>query len=68
MQGRLDRNVTRSRHRVLALSVVTFGVFMVAAQIRSAVAKSDSSSVSSYKVTKLVGSKGPAGKRRTLTW
>jgi uncharacterized protein (TIGR03118 family) len=54
MQGQLDRNVTRSRHRFVALSILTFAVAMLAVQVRSTVA----ASVSSFKVVKLIGSKG----------
>jgi uncharacterized protein (TIGR03118 family) len=62
MQGRLGRHVAGSRQLVLALSILTFGVAMLAVQVRSTVAAS--SSVTSYKVDKLIGSKGSGGKMK----
>jgi uncharacterized protein (TIGR03118 family) len=60
MQGQLGRHVTRSRHRLVALSILTFAVAMVAVQIRSTFAEKMSSAdkVSSFKVDNLIGSKG----------
>jgi uncharacterized protein (TIGR03118 family) len=63
MERKSERYATRRRHRFVALSVVTFGVMMVAAQIQSAVAASKSST-SSYKIDKLIGSKGSGGKKK----
>lgn len=60
MHGRLDRHVVRSRHKILALSVLTFAVAMLAVQVRSTVA----ASVSSFKVDNLIGSKGSGGKKK----
>ena len=59
MQGRSDQHITRSRHRLMALSILTFAAAMLAAQVSSTRA----ASVSSFKVAKLVGSKGSGGKR-----
>lgn len=59
MQSRLDRHVIRSRHKILALSILTFAVAMLAVQVRSTVA----ASVSSFKVDSLVGSKGTGAKK-----
>ena len=60
MHGRLDRHVVRSRHKILALSVLTFAVAMLTVQVRSTVA----ASVSSFKVDNLIGSKGSGGKKK----
>src|SRR5271155_3086962 len=59
MQGRSDQHVTRSRHRLMALSILTFTAAMLAVQVGSTRA----ASVSSFKVAKLVGSKHSGGKR-----
>src|SRR5580658_3843077 len=59
MQGRSDKQATRSRHRLMALSILTFTAAMLAVQVTSSVA----ASVSSFKVAKLVGSKHSGGKR-----
>ncbi|MFZ0678632.1 TIGR03118 family protein [Candidatus Binatus sp.] len=60
MQGRLDRHVAGSRQLLLALSILTFGVAMLAVQVRSTVA----ASATSFKVDKLIGSKGSGGKKK----
>ena len=60
MQARLDRHVARSRQLFLALSILTFGVAMLAVQVRSTVA----ASTTSFKVDKLIGSKGSGGKKK----
>src|SRR5208283_4219839 len=60
MHSRSDQHVTRNRHRFVALSIITFAMVMVAAQIRSTVAES----VSSFKVTNLIGSAGSGGKMK----
>jgi uncharacterized protein (TIGR03118 family) len=60
MKSSSDTHVTRGRRRFLALSILTFGVAMVATQVRSTVAES----VSSFKVANLVGSKGSGGKKK----
>jgi uncharacterized protein (TIGR03118 family) len=60
MHGRLDGHVVRSRHKILALSVLTFAVAMLAVQVRSTVA----ASVSSFKVDNLIGSTGSGGKKK----
>lgn len=59
MQGQLNRHATRSRHRLVALSILTFAVAMIAVQIRSSFA----ASVSSFKVDNLIGSKGTKSKK-----
>ena len=59
MQGRSDKRATRSRHRLMALSILTFTAAMLAVQVSSSVA----ASVSSFNVAKLVGSKHSGGKR-----
>ena len=64
MQGRSDKQATRSRHRLMALSILTFTVAMLAVQVSGSVA----ASVSSFKVAKLVGSKGSGGKSERLTY
>jgi uncharacterized protein (TIGR03118 family) len=63
MQGRLDRHLARSRQRLLALSILTFAVAMLAVQVRSTVAAS-AASVTSFKVDSLIGSKGSGGKKK----
>ena len=60
MHGRLDRHVVRSRHKILALSILTFALAMLAVQVRSTVA----ASVSSFKVDNLIGSKGAGAKKK----
>ena len=60
MQGRLDSHVIRSRHKILALSILAFAVAMLAVQVRSTVA----ASVSSFKVDNLVGSNGTGAKKK----
>jgi len=60
MESRLECHARRSRHRFKAVSIFTFAVAMVAVQINS----SFGASVSSFKVVKLVGSKG-AGSKKT---
>ena len=59
MQGSSDQQVTRSRYRLMALSILTSAALMLAVQVHSAAA----ASVSSFKVAKLVGSKHSGGKR-----
>lgn len=54
MQGGLDRDFPRSRQQLLALSIFTFAVVMLVVQVRSTVA----ASVSSFKVSNLIGTKG----------
>jgi uncharacterized protein (TIGR03118 family) len=63
MQGRLGRHVAGSRQLVLALSILTFGVAMLAVQVRRTVAAS-AASVTSFKVDSLIGSKGSGGKKK----
>jgi hypothetical protein len=60
MQGRVVRHLARSRQGLLALSVLTFAVAMLAVQVRSTVA----ASVSSFKVDNLIGSKGAGAKKK----
>jgi len=60
MQARLDRHVVRSRHNILALSILTFAIAMLAMRVRSTVA----ASVTSFKVDNLIGSKGSGGKKK----
>jgi uncharacterized protein (TIGR03118 family) len=60
MHGRLDRHVVRSRHKILALSILTFALAMLAVPVRSTVAPS----VSSFKVDNLIGSKGAGAKKK----
>jgi uncharacterized protein (TIGR03118 family) len=60
MQGSSDQQVTRSRYRLMALSILTSAALMLAVQVHSAAA----ASVSSYKVDKLVGSKHSGGKTK----
>ena len=60
MHGRVDRHVVRSRHKILALSILTFAVAMLAVQVRSTVA----ASVSSFKVDNLIGSEGAGAKKK----
>jgi uncharacterized protein (TIGR03118 family) len=54
MQGRLGRHFARGRQGLLALSIFAFAVGMLEVQVRSAVA----ASVSSFKVSNLIGTKG----------
>ena len=60
MYSRSDQPVARNHRRFVALSILTFGVAMVAAQIRVTVAES----VSSFKVANLIGSAGSGGKKK----
>ena len=60
MQGRLDRHAAGSRQLILALSILTFAVAMLAVQVRSTVA----ASTTSFKVDNLIGSKGSGGKKK----
>jgi uncharacterized protein (TIGR03118 family) len=60
MRGRLDRHLAGSRQLLLALSILTFAVAMLAVQVRSTVA----ASVSSFKVDSLIGSKGSGAKKK----
>jgi uncharacterized protein (TIGR03118 family) len=60
MQGRLERHVARSRQLLLALPILSFAVAMLAVQVRSTVA----ASTTSFKVDKLIGSKGSGGKKK----
>jgi uncharacterized protein (TIGR03118 family) len=60
MQGRSDNQATRTRRRLMALSILTLTAAMLAVQVTSSVA----ASVSSFKVAKLVGSKGSGGKAK----
>ena len=64
MQGRLDRHVAGSRQLLLALSILTFAVAMLAVQVGSTVAASSTASVSSFKVDELVGTKGTGAKKK----
>ncbi|MGA6974515.1 MAG: TIGR03118 family protein [Candidatus Binatus sp.] len=61
MESSSERYASRSRHKMVALSVVTFAVMMVAAQAQSTLA---ASSTTSFKIVKLVGSKGSGGKKK----
>jgi uncharacterized protein (TIGR03118 family) len=63
MQGRLDRHLARGRQLLLALSTLTFAVAMLAVQVRSTVA-APATSVTSFKVDNLIGSKGSGGKKK----
>jgi uncharacterized protein (TIGR03118 family) len=60
MQSKLDRHITRNRQRLLTLSILTFGVMTLAAQVRSSFAVP----AGSFKVVKLIGSKGTGAARR----
>jgi len=68
MQPRLDRQVIRRRHKFVVLSILAFTVMMVAAEIRTTAALP----VGSYKVVKLIGSKGTGAnakdKRMVNAW
>lgn len=61
MESRLERRATRSRHRFKAVSIFAFAVAMIAA---APVGSSFAASVSSFKVVKLLGSKGAGAKKK----
>src|SRR5271154_1479160 len=60
MHSNLNQNGARKRHTFLAFSILMFGVMMLAVQIRSTVAVP----AGSFKVVKLIGSKGTGAARR----
>ncbi len=60
MKSSSDSHVTRSRHRFVALSILTFGVALAVAQVSGSAAES----VSSFKVSKLIGSSGTGAKKK----
>jgi len=62
MKSSLDGYETRSRHRFLALSILTFAVVMVTVQIRSTTAQP----VGSFKVVKQIGSMGAGAPQEGL--
>jgi uncharacterized protein (TIGR03118 family) len=61
MESRLERRATRSRHRFKAVSIFAFAVATIAA---APVGSSFAASVSSFKVIKLLGSKGAGAKKK----